>query len=81
MYQFLYNSFDFSFQNSDIYWSPTLAVQSDPASFIVKLAESLKGYKGSSDWINFLREKDNSKEEVNQYIFFLNFKIFWDYFK
>ena len=44
-----------------------MAVESDPASFIVKLAESLKGFKGSSDWINTLREKDNSKEEVNQY--------------
>lgn len=53
-------------KNSDIYWKPTQAVESDPSSFIVKLAESLKGFKGSEDWINTLREKDNVKEELNQ---------------
>lgn len=53
-------------KNTDIYWKPTLALQSDPATFIVKLAESLKGFKGNADWINTLREKDNAKEELNQ---------------
>ncbi len=52
-------------QNSDIYWKPTLALQSDPASFVVELANSLKGYKGPDDWIASLREKDNLKEQTN----------------
>lgn len=53
-------------KNSDIYWKPTKTIESDPASFIVKLAESLKGFKGNADWINTLREKDNAKEQLNQ---------------
>lgn len=52
-------------KNSDIYWKPTLAIQSDPASFIVKLASAVKNYKGSDEWIKVLREKDNAKEAVN----------------
>jgi hypothetical protein len=41
-------------------------VQADPASFIVEVAASLKGFKGSDEWVNGLREKDNVKEEANQ---------------
>jgi hypothetical protein len=42
-----------------------LAIQGDPASFIVDVAAALKGFKGSDEWINTLREKDNVKEETN----------------
>lgn len=49
-----------------MFWKPTLAIQSDPASFIVKLAELTK--KISSDgWLKTLREKDNTKEADNKY--------------
>jgi hypothetical protein len=43
-----------------------LAIQSDPASFIVELAAAFKGYKGPDDWIQLLREKDNEKEQANE---------------
>lgn len=42
-----------------------MAIESDPASFVVELAKSLRGYKGSDEWIKSLREKDNVKEESN----------------
>lgn len=43
-----------------------MAIQADPSSFIVELAESLKGFKGSNDWLEFLRAKDDAKEEINK---------------
>lgn len=54
-------------KNSDIYWKPTLAINADPAKLVVDLAEGIKGYRGSDDWINELREKDNVKEDINLY--------------
>ena len=56
-------------KNSDIYWKPTLAINADPAKLVVDLAEGIKGYRGSDDWINELREKDNVKEDINLYVF------------
>ena len=53
-------------KNSDIYWKPTLAVQADPADFVLKLAGSIKGFKGSDEWLQSLREKDNAKEDANK---------------
>ena len=53
----------FKFQNSDIYWKPTFTIQSDPASFLVQLCDSLSGFRGSDEWISSLKEKDNAKEE------------------
>ena len=52
-------------QNSDIYWKPTLAIHADPADLVVRLAEGIKGFKGSDEWIQSLREKDDAKEQVN----------------
>ncbi len=52
-------------KNSDMFWKPTLAIQSDPASFIVKLAEATKT-QGPEDWLKSLREKDNAKEIQNK---------------
>lgn len=43
-----------------------MALEVDPGLFLVKLADSLKGFRGSDEWINALREKDNAKEEINQ---------------
>lgn len=38
-------------KNSDMFWKPTLALQADPASVIVALAEGLgKGYSCPADW-------------------------------
>lgn len=49
-----------------MFWSPTLAVQADPADFVLKLAESVKGYKCPDEWLQTLREKDSQKEEANK---------------
>ena len=43
-----------------------MAIQADPSSFIVELTESLKGFRGSNDWLDQLRAKDNVKEESNK---------------
>lgn len=53
-------------KNSDIYWKPSLTANCDPASFMVDLAKSLKGYKSSDSWLKTLREKDDAKEEINE---------------
>lgn len=53
-------------KNSDMFWKPTLAFQADPASFVVKLAEATKNFKGSDEWLKTLREKDNVKDASNK---------------
>ena len=54
------------FQNSDMFWKPTVAIQADVASFIVELSKGLKGYKCDKGWIDSLRNKDKEKEEANR---------------
>ncbi|CAF3546449.1 unnamed protein product [Rotaria sp. Silwood1] len=58
------------YQNSDVFWKPTLAIQGDPADFIVRLNKDLlgKNYKCPNTWIETLRNKDNIKEEINRKI-------------
>jgi acetolactate synthase-like protein len=56
-------------QNSDMFWTPTLAVQSDVATFVQQLATEL----GSSsterwtEWIDTLRRRDDETETKNAY--------------
>lgn len=52
-------------KNSDIFWKPTLAVKGDAGSFLVMLAEGLKGYQAPSDWTQCLKEEDVKKEKAN----------------
>ncbi|XP_041030505.1 2-hydroxyacyl-CoA lyase 2 isoform X2 [Carcharodon carcharias] len=52
-------------KNSDMFWKPTLAVRGDPGSFLVQLAEGLKGYQAPSDWTRCLKEGDVKKEKTN----------------
>ncbi|XP_078054948.1 2-hydroxyacyl-CoA lyase 2 [Mustelus asterias] len=52
-------------KNSDMFWKPTLAVRGDPGSFLVQLAEGLKGYQAPSDWTRCLKEGDIKKEKAN----------------
>lgn len=54
------------FQNSDMFWKPTLAVQSDVASFLVSVIGGLKGYKCDPDWVKLLRKRDIEKETANR---------------
>ncbi|XP_053907910.1 2-hydroxyacyl-CoA lyase 2 isoform X2 [Cuculus canorus] len=53
-------------RNSDVFWKPRLAVQGDAASFVVRLAQSLRGYGCSRDWVEALREAEEKKEQVNR---------------
>ena len=53
-------------QNSDLFWKPTLALQSDVASVITSLAEGLQGYKCDDDWLVELRARDDSREATNR---------------
>ncbi|XP_076309908.1 2-hydroxyacyl-CoA lyase 2-like isoform X2 [Tachypleus tridentatus] len=53
-------------KNSDIFWKPTVAVQGDVGSFLVKVSNNLKGYKCDEDWIIQLKERDEEKEKHNR---------------
>lgn len=52
-------------QNSDMFWKPTVAVEADAASFIVEVARGLKGYKCDPEWLGILKHKDEVKEKAN----------------
>ncbi|KAM6188625.1 2-hydroxyacyl-CoA lyase 2 [Sarcoramphus papa] len=53
-------------RNSDVFWKPRLAVQGDAASFVARLARSLRGYACPGDWVEGLREADRKKEQANR---------------
>ncbi|XP_053546553.1 2-hydroxyacyl-CoA lyase 2 [Bombina bombina] len=53
-------------KNSDMFWKPTVAIQGDAASFIVKLSEGLKGFSCPSEWTESLKTGDINKEKTNQ---------------
>jgi len=52
-------------KNSDMFWKPTLAVQSDVASMVTQVVAGLKGYKCDPDWLALLRSRDDEKEKAN----------------
>ncbi|XP_060559739.1 2-hydroxyacyl-CoA lyase 2-like [Ruditapes philippinarum] len=54
------------YKNTDMFWKPTVAIQGDVGSFMVKLAEGMKGYKCDQEWLNMLRSKDTEKEKANR---------------
>lgn len=49
-----------------MFWKPTVAIQGDVGSFMLKLAEGLKGYKCDPEWLNMLKKKDQDKESANK---------------
>ncbi|KAM6037607.1 LOW QUALITY PROTEIN: 2-hydroxyacyl-CoA lyase 2 [Theristicus caerulescens] len=53
-------------RNSDVFWKPRLAVQGDAASFVARLARSLRGYACPRAWLEGLREADRKKEQANR---------------
>ncbi|XP_029436132.1 acetolactate synthase-like protein isoform X2 [Rhinatrema bivittatum] len=53
-------------KNSDMFWKPTIAIQGDAGSFLLKLSEGLKGYSCPQSWIQGLKEGDIKKEEANR---------------
>ena len=56
---------DSLYKNSDMTWKPTLALQSDPAQFLVALSAALKNKYNCDEWIKSLKERDAEKETLN----------------
>jgi len=57
------------YKNSDMFWKPTLAVQSDVGQFFLELTEKLEksnSFKVDPEWIKHLRARDNEKENKNE---------------
>ena len=50
-----------------MFWKPTVAIQGDVGSFMLKLAEGLGGYKCDPEWLGMLRTKDKTKEDANRW--------------
>uniref|UniRef100_A0A673BXZ0 2-hydroxyacyl-CoA lyase 2 n=1 Tax=Sphaeramia orbicularis TaxID=375764 RepID=A0A673BXZ0_9TELE len=53
-------------KNSDIFWKPTLAIQGDIGSFIVRLSKGLKGHRCPVEWPQSLKAQDATKEKANR---------------
>nr|XP_033780372.1 acetolactate synthase-like protein [Geotrypetes seraphini]XP_033780374.1 acetolactate synthase-like protein [Geotrypetes seraphini] len=53
-------------KNSDMFWKPTIAIQGDASSFLLKLSEGLGGYLCPQTWMQQLKEGDIRKEEANR---------------
>ncbi|GAB6027324.1 hypothetical protein CHUAL_001606 [Chamberlinius hualienensis] len=54
------------YKNSDMFWKPSLAIQSDAASFIIEVAQNLNNLKVSSKWIETLTKREVEKEDENK---------------
>ncbi|TRY88075.1 hypothetical protein DNTS_024139, partial [Danionella cerebrum] len=53
-------------KNSDMFWKPTVAIQGDAGSFLLRLSQALKGHRCSEEWPQSLKEGDNLKEKGNR---------------
>ena len=46
-------------------WTPTLAIQGDPGSFVASLQKALGAYKCDPEWPRMLKERDEETEKSN----------------
>uniref|UniRef100_A0AAY4CWQ7 2-hydroxyacyl-CoA lyase 2 n=2 Tax=Denticeps clupeoides TaxID=299321 RepID=A0AAY4CWQ7_9TELE len=53
-------------KNSDMFWKPTVAIQGDAGSFLLRLSKGLKGYRCPEDWPQSLKQGDITKEKANR---------------
>ncbi|XP_015228170.1 PREDICTED: acetolactate synthase-like protein [Cyprinodon variegatus] len=53
-------------KNSDMFWKPTIAIQGDAGSFIVRLSKGLKGHRCPEEWPQSLKAGDYTKEKTNR---------------
>ncbi|XP_017163552.1 2-hydroxyacyl-CoA lyase 2 isoform X2 [Poecilia reticulata] len=53
-------------KNSDMFWKPTIAIQGDAGSFIVRLSKGLKGHRCPEEWSQSLKAGDSTKEDANR---------------
>lgn len=64
------------FQNSGLFWTPTLAVKALPADFVIRLSQSHARYKSGRDWLQLLRERDDQQEKAHRYCYTKNENVF-----
>uniref|UniRef100_A0A8C2ZHC9 2-hydroxyacyl-CoA lyase 2 n=1 Tax=Cyclopterus lumpus TaxID=8103 RepID=A0A8C2ZHC9_CYCLU len=53
-------------KNSDMFWKPTIAIQGDAGSFLVRLSKGLKGHRCPEEWPQTLKAGDVTKEKGNR---------------
>ncbi|XP_010755421.2 2-hydroxyacyl-CoA lyase 2 [Larimichthys crocea] len=53
-------------KNSDMFWKPTIAIQGDAGSFLVRLSKGLKGHHCPEEWPQSLKAGDVTKENTNR---------------
>uniref|UniRef100_A0A6Q2XJH0 2-hydroxyacyl-CoA lyase 2 n=1 Tax=Esox lucius TaxID=8010 RepID=A0A6Q2XJH0_ESOLU len=53
-------------KNSDMFWKPTVAIQGDAGSFLIRLSQGLKGHKCPEDWPQSLKAGDVIKEKADE---------------
>jgi len=54
-------------KNSDVFWKPTVAIQADPASFMVELCNrGMKPAAEVGEWAQLLKEREIEKEKTNK---------------
>ncbi|XP_051934429.1 2-hydroxyacyl-CoA lyase 2 [Hippocampus zosterae] len=53
-------------KNSDMFWTPTVAIQGDAGSFLVRLFKGLKGHRCPEEWPQTLKAGDVIKEKINR---------------
>uniref|UniRef100_A0A673FYV3 2-hydroxyacyl-CoA lyase 2 n=1 Tax=Sinocyclocheilus rhinocerous TaxID=307959 RepID=A0A673FYV3_9TELE len=53
-------------KNSDMFWKPTVAIQGDAGSFLLRLSKALKGHRCPEEWPRSLKEGDAIKEKANR---------------
>ena len=55
-------------QNSDMFWKPTIAIEADVATALVKISDGLKGgVKCAEEWLPSLQKRDDEKEDANRF--------------
>lgn len=53
-------------KNSDMFWKPTIAIQGDAGSFLMRLSKGLKGHRCPEEWPQSLKFGDATKEKANK---------------
>uniref|UniRef100_A0A8C7U416 2-hydroxyacyl-CoA lyase 2 n=1 Tax=Oncorhynchus mykiss TaxID=8022 RepID=A0A8C7U416_ONCMY len=53
-------------KNSDMFWKPTVAIQGDAGSFLLRLSKGLKGHTCPEDWPQCLKAGDVTKEKADE---------------
>uniref|UniRef100_A0A8D3D9J0 2-hydroxyacyl-CoA lyase 2 n=1 Tax=Scophthalmus maximus TaxID=52904 RepID=A0A8D3D9J0_SCOMX len=53
-------------KNSDMFWKPTIAIQGDAGSLLVRLSKGLKGHRCPAEWPQGLKAGDDTKENKNR---------------